>query len=409
MKCRKCGVEIRESAGDCPSCRTPTAVLTDGPTKALLPTERAIGAALPGGDPLVAASAAAQQRADRIAAFRAELNELRSTGVLRLDEDDLATVERHHEAILRDLVHTFDVDVSERGNHLSLGMRIVSLIGAIALATSAFYFFYRIWGVISLPVQIAILVVAPASGLLATAVLAARERSGYFTSMAGLVAFAGFVLNARVLSTILNLEFTPWEFLSWGLFAMILAYAYRLRLLLVLGVSALAMFLASGALCWIGAHWPGCFLRPESFLPAGVLALLFPVLVSHRDRPGFASLHRILGLLLLFLPVVVLAAFGYLSFLPLGKDTIQTLYEVLGFAGATGVIWLGIARRQKELVYGGSVAFVFLLYVKFVDWWWDWMPKYLFFLIVGLTAIGVLLVLKRLRAAITAIGQEARQ
>jgi hypothetical protein len=37
------------------------------------------------------------------------------------------------------------------------------------------------------------------------------------------------------------------------------------------------------------------------------------------------------------------------------------------------------------------------LYTKFYDWWWDWMPKYLFFLTLGLVAILLLLLFKRLR------------
>jgi predicted RND superfamily exporter protein len=33
-----------------------------------------------------------------------------------------------------------------------------------------------------------------------------------------------------------------------------------------------------------------------------------------------------------------------------------------------------------------------------VDWWWDWMPKYLFFLVIGLISVALLVVFKRLRA-----------
>jgi hypothetical protein len=42
---------------------------------------------------------------------------------------------------------------------------------------------------------------------------------------------------------------------------------------------------------------------------------------------------------------------------------------------------------------------VIFLYTKFFDWWWEWMPKYLFFLVIGLVAILLLLILKRLRTA----------
>ena len=42
-------------------------------------------------------------------------------------------------------------------------------------------------------------------------------------------------------------------------------------------------------------------------------------------------------------------------------------------------------------------AFCIFLYTKFYDWWWDWMPKYIFFLVMGLAAVLLLVVFKRLR------------
>ena len=45
----------------------------------------------------------------------------------------------------------------------------------------------------------------------------------------------------------------------------------------------------------------------------------------------------------------------------------------------------------------GATFFAIYLYTKLFDWWWEWMPKYLFFLALGLLAIILLLVLKRLR------------
>jgi hypothetical protein len=38
-----------------------------------------------------------------------------------------------------------------------------------------------------------------------------------------------------------------------------------------------------------------------------------------------------------------------------------------------------------------------LLFTKFYDWWWEIMPKYLFFFVLGLTAVLFLFVLRRLR------------
>ena len=47
----------------------------------------------------------------------------------------------------------------------------------------------------------------------------------------------------------------------------------------------------------------------------------------------------------------------------------------------------------------GITFFVIFLYTKFFDWWWDALPKWLFFLLLALSAILILLVLKRLRRA----------
>ena len=45
----------------------------------------------------------------------------------------------------------------------------------------------------------------------------------------------------------------------------------------------------------------------------------------------------------------------------------------------------------------GAVAFVVFLYVRLHSWWWHWMPEYLFFFLIGLTAIGLVLIFRRLR------------
>ena len=49
------------------------------------------------------------------------------------------------------------------------------------------------------------------------------------------------------------------------------------------------------------------------------------------------------------------------------------------------------------MVNAGVTLFVMFFYTKLFDWWWDMMPKYLFFLVMGLTAVLLLVVFKRLR------------
>jgi hypothetical protein len=95
------------------------------------------------------------------------------------------------------------------------------------------------------------------------------------------------------------------------------------------------------------------------------------------------------------------------SYLPFDHATIRRVYQASGFVLSAGAIGLGIARRFRETVYGGAFFFVAFLYLKYAQWWWDWMPKYLFFLIVALTAMALLWLLLRLRAALTIGRSEA--
>jgi tRNA A-37 threonylcarbamoyl transferase component Bud32 len=365
------------------------------------PSGREVAAALPGGARLAEAMAFAQRKADRISAFREELTELRRAGLVRLDDNELAAVERHHDSELRDLISRFDVDVTERGKQLALGMRVVSLLGAVALAASAFFFFNQIWGVISIPLQIGILTIAPLAALVATDAIAKRERGGYFTSIAALFAFACLVLDQILLGATFNQMHPVWELLAWGASAMILADGYRLPLLRVVGLVLLAAFVNALLAERAGAYWPTSLDHPEGLIPAGFLLLALRLFVARRMRPGFAAIDRVLGLIFLLFPMILLAIKGSMSYLHFDPAHISVSYQILGFAVSAGAIALGVARRFRDFVYCGALFFVIFLYVKFVQWWWDWMPKYLFFLIVALAAMGVLWALKRLRAAVT--------
>ena len=59
----------------------------------------------------------------------------------------------------------------------------------------------------------------------------------------------------------------------------------------------------------------------------------------------------------------------------------------------------GVRRGWRETLFAGAGAFVLLALIKSVDWFWDWMPRYLYFLLLGLIALLVVLVLRRLRLA----------
>ena len=83
---------------------------------------------------------------------------------------------------------------------------------------------------------------------------------------------------------------------------------------------------------------------------------------------------------------------------PLESRTVERIYQTLGLATSAGVVWLGIVRAWKEAVNTGAAFFAIYLLVRLIDWWWSWMPQYLFFLLLGVIALGLLWVFKRLRA-----------
>lgn len=339
----------------------------------------------------------AQERADRIQAFRDELRELELTQILVLNEDQRRKLYEHHDELLRSLASRYDVDTTGAQKQLSWGMRIVSFLGAAAISAAVFFFFYRFWGELSTPVQVAILIVVPILTTLGVEVSARKEKTLYFAAIIGLVAFAAFVLNLSMLGQIFNITPTQNAFLAWAGFAFILAYTYDLRLLLVAGIICLFSYLSATIGTWSGIYWLSFGERPENFIGAGIV--LFGLsFIPHQAYEKFPPYYRLFGLLGVLLSIVVLSHWGNGSYIMMKHSLVEYFYQIMGFVSSGLVIWLGIKRHWPVITNLGSTFFTIFLYTKIYDWWWDWMPKYLFFLVIGLVAILFLLILKRLRA-----------
>jgi uncharacterized membrane protein len=271
----------------------------------------------------------AQQRADAIRVFQTELERLEREGVLALGEDQRRAIAQHHTGLLGQYAQAFDIDRDVQAKQLSLGMRIASFLGALALAASVFFLFYQFWGLFPTMAQVAILLVAALGTLAGTVWIQGRDATGYFTKLAAMVAFACFVLNIFMIGQIFNITPSDKALLPWAVFALLLAFVF--------------------------------------------------------------------ALLTLFSPMLVLANWGQVSYLDLKPNLVEGFYQVLGFAGSAAAVWIGVRRHWPEVVNTGVTFFVIFLYTKFFDWWWDTMPKYLLFLVLGLTALLFLVVLKRLR------------
>jgi len=338
----------------------------------------------------------AQYRVDQIAHFRSELEIIEKENIITLEGNQRSAIESYHSDLTAQLSSDFDIDSSNREKQLSLGMKTASFLGALALAASLFFLFYQFWGKFSTNIQVFILIAAPFIGLTATLYASFKETTGYFSKLFALVSLACFVLNLSMLGQIFNIAPSPNAFLIWALFAFTLAYASDARLLLVFGIICFCAFLSAQAGTWGGCYWINFGERPENFFPAALVLFLIPYFPHHRFM-NFDKIYRVFGMLIFFIPILILSNWGIISYMNITKDSIEVIYQIIGFAFSAGAIWIGIKRSWPEVVNTGNVFFTIFLYTKIYDWWWDWMPKYLFFLLIGLSAILMLLIFKRLR------------
>jgi len=340
----------------------------------------------------------AQRRADRIRAFREELAQLEQEQVLTLDEAQRAAVDEHLQRTLAELTGRFDVDATDSQKQFSWGMRIASTLAGMALCAAIVLFFVRFWGDLSTGMQVFVLVSTTLALLAATDFAARKERTLYYASLLSLMTFGAFVLNLNALGSTFNLTPTRNALLAWCAFGLLLAYLYRLLLPLTAGLLCGLCFVASGVASWWGGHPLAFTERPENFLAGGVLLVATPFLPGQRKFLEFNWVYRVLGLVTLLLAILVLSEAGQVSYLRWSSDAVEKLYQVLGFGVSGAAIWLGVRERLKHVTNLGAGFFTVLLYLRFFHWWWDWMPGYLFCLILGVFSIGLLVLFRKLRA-----------
>lgn len=301
----------------------------------------------------------AQGRADEIRVFHAELERLQRDGVLALGEEQRGAVKMHHAAVLADLA---------RSRPLPLLLRIAGFLGVVALVAAVSFPFYRYWPALPATAQVLVLVVAALATFAATAWLAGRDRTGYFARLAALVAFACFVLDLALLGPIFNVTPSYTVLLYWAALALLLAYRCEARLLLACGLLCLGAWIGARAGAASGGYWLYFGARPENFLPAAALFAV-PFVFDQRRFEGFAQTWHVFGLLALFLPMLVLAHWGRASYLHYAEDSVQRLYQALGFALAAACIGVGLWRRWRHIVSTGATFLVIFLFAELVHGW----------------------------------------
>jgi len=341
---------------------------------------------------------AAQQAADRIRSLRHELASEEIQSVLALTPDQRSRFEDWSRARLAALAQQFDVDTTASQKRVSWAMRIASTLGAVALCAGIVLFFTRYWGFLNTPVQLAIVILTPLLLLAGAEFAARRERTFYFTGLLALVALASFILNLAVVGDIFNITSTERALLAWGAFAMVLAYRYGLRLMLALGLLLLMGYVAAAFTARMGYQWLDFYDRPEHFLLLGFFVLTLPLYRKHSHNTDFPPVYRLVGALTFFITLFVLAERGSVSYLPWDMIAVRRFYEIAGLILSIAAIWWGIARNWNGLVNTGTAFFIIFLFKRLYHWWWDWMPRYLFFAVIGVLGIALVVAFKRVRA-----------
>lgn len=340
----------------------------------------------------------AQARVNQIQAFRAEQKLLAEQGGFNLPNELNSQIQHYHNALLQQLQQQQDIDLTEQARHISLGMQIVSFLGALALAASLFFLFYQYWGFFSTPLQISILVLAPLVTLSIALWLYRLDNSGYFAKLAALVSFVAWLLNIMMLGSIFNIAPSANAFALFALYGFLLAYLLQVRLLLVAAMLCSYLFIGAYFGSWFGSYWLVAWEYPEHYLLTSLLFFLLPLKFKQQRFDGFANVYQLMAAVVFFIAVFILANWGSVSYLPWSNAKVEAFYQVLGFSGSALLLWYGMRQQAAKLMLTGNVFFVLFLCSKFFDWWWDWLPKYVFFLLLGLTAILALSLFNRLRA-----------
>lgn len=343
----------------------------------------------------------AQKRVERIVLFKAELTQLAQEGGLTLTPEQQSNLEAHFQRLLADLRAKYGVDDTESAKRVSWGMRVASLLGAAALIAAAILFLHRVWGGLTIPVQILILTAAPLVLLSAAEFLYSRGVDRYYVGLIALAAGVALVMEVNALGAVLNLTDSPQVLLAWGAFAVLTAYAYGLRLMLGAGLVLVCAWIAALVLHFRGFSWVELMQSSRLLIPGAALIYAVPWLTRGRGPEGFDLVFQLCGAGLGLFALLLQSAVGDLCCGGAAPGTIAAAYQLAGLLIAVAVVTHGLRLGRPALVNMGAGAFIVFLFVRLHSWWWDWMPKYLFFLVLGLIAFALLLVFRRIRTRLS--------
>lgn len=129
------------------------------------------------------------------------------------------------------------------------------------------------------------------------------------------------------------------------------------------------------------------------YLAVSLLAIICIVLnFKKRDKNSKTEFYEIFApsLLVIFTPVVVL--FSTINFW-----LIPVIFNVILFLLVIGSVYLGYAKRERTLINLGMFAFGISVFSRYVEYLWDVLNGYLFFIIGGILLIFLAIFLEKKR------------
>ena len=339
----------------------------------------------------------AQRRANRIRAFRAELDALADAGMSPLTPEQHAKITAYHDQLLRQLAAEHDIDRSDAAGQLSRGMRIAAFIAAIALTAAVYSLVERFWGRFDLPVQATLLCAFPLVALVGVELSAQRERTLYVASIFALVAFGTYWLAVFVLSDLLNVPVTPSALWGGALFGAALALPYGFRVIFGGALIALLTALAGSVFQAGGIPWTSVPEFPEIITVQALLLFAVASRVTAR-RALFAPVTRGVPLAIGLLGLFFLSIAGQASLLPVTVHVAEAIYQGAMLIACVSVLAVSLRWQWLESVYIAAIGLTIFIFSRFFDWFWDSMPRYVFFLLLAATAFGWLVAMRRMRA-----------
>jgi hypothetical protein len=345
----------------------------------------------------------AQRRVHRIRAFHAELDALTAAGVITLNEAARDSITRYHDAVLSRLAATHDIDRTDAAGQLSRGMQIASFFAALALTAAVYSLVSRFWDRMDVPLQATLLCAFPLMALVGVELSAQRERTLYVASIFALVANGTYWLAIFVLGEVLNVPIPALAVWGGALFGLALALPYGFRLLLGGALVAFLLALSGSVFQAAGVPWTAAMEFPEPLTAAAFLLLAVAPRFGAIHQ-SFAPVTRAVAFTIGFLGLLLLSIAGPASLLPTPVGVTELIYQGLMLLASVGALLMGVRRHWPETVYIAAVALTIFLFGRFVDWFWDAIPRFVFFLLLAAMAFAWLLALRRLRTRLVVEG-----